>query len=540
MSTNQQLCAELKSLGALIQKRNNSSIADATGVVAAMVRSFCSKINAAHSKHMCADGALKLITALEDAALPDEHTASVQAAIDARVTSNTSSMDYSLPPPKRASQLILGQQTNYYTRADWAKLRAANANFGSMTTVLVNRLVRLGVGSASEQTIKWSVAIMLDVHFDSGGAMPTYQCIFMLVEAFKAQLAGNKKTYPHDHIVVYPETPDDLSTDMHGFAYDDDDPPICVALDRVGNIAHNHIPLRKNSNLLAKEREATEKRVAPMVSTNNIMERLQSFMDENSANRQAMALQNSTDRQTMAQHALCDRSRSLAIQDGDAMRCDRSQSLAIRPSTPPSRLRCDASDMEGCSPDHANAAEFLLRQQTAPRPNAVDFERTAFDALTSREANKQIAAKDKKRAKAAAKAAVKSGAADTGHADTGSDGEDDDEDGEDADTGSDTPPAKKPAVALKKPAVASKKPAAAMNKDASLPPLAECKLPGPVKDALKIVFAKGDKRSRAVFTSGAYHTASKVAKKHGVARYKCVAKLAFKRAAELFDARGKK
>jgi hypothetical protein len=532
-----------------------------------MVRSFCSKVNAAHSKHMCADGALKLISALEDAALPDEHAASVQGAIDARVSGSTANIDYSQPPPKRASQLILGQQTNYYTAADWAKIRAQSAGFANMATVLINRLVRLGVGNASEQTAKWSVAIMLDVHFENGGAMPTYQSIFMLVEAFKAQIAGAKKAYPHDHIVVYPEAPNELSTDMYGFAYDDDDPPICVVLDRVGNIAHNHVPLRKNSNLLVKEREASEKRAAPVGNSHNIMERLQSFMDENSANRQAYA-----------QLGLGDRKRQLENQDehhrGSGSHLNRQRTLlaledekrtsdadelaafrAARASTPPSARRGDASGVEGrdalgadCSPDPAKTAEFLLRHNASPKPSAIDFEKLAFDALTSRDATKKQAANDKKRANVAAKVALKSGAAGTGPADTGSDGGEDDEDATDReDDDDDAPPAKKPAAAIKKPsgpAPPMKKPSAKQPnpkamKQAALPPLVESKLPGPVKDVLKVVFAKGDKRSRAVFTSGAYHAASRVAKAHGVERYRCVAKLAFARAAELFDKRGK-
>jgi hypothetical protein len=151
------------------------------------------------------------------------------------------------------SQLMQSNLVNYLSKSDWVGIRDPKATLPSICDIILKRLHRLGLTFVDEQTVKWVVSVALHANFDNGGGFPNYHSIYDLVRDYKAQNSSTRKPYPHDLVVVYPETPSGLPDAMAKFAYDSDDPPCGVDLPRLSNIANNHIPLRSNSMLLKRE-----------------------------------------------------------------------------------------------------------------------------------------------------------------------------------------------------------------------------------------------------------------------------------------------
>ena len=64
-------------------------------------------------------------------------------------------------------------------------------------------------------------------------------------------------------ISTYPQNPSDLPNEIYEKAYSEEDPPIHYPSEGLGDIAANHVPLRKNSNLIAKEERAVAAKSTP-------------------------------------------------------------------------------------------------------------------------------------------------------------------------------------------------------------------------------------------------------------------------------------
>ena len=196
--------------------------------------------------------AARLLDALSDDPYGFEGTAVVVVAVDNRLnTEGTNGRRAS------ATQKLL-HVYNYLTQEDWRKLRDPKLSLHAKMHVVNSRLVRCGCVHSHEQTVKFAVGLLMLTHFVQ---LPAHQEIYKHVLDYKAVCASSEGVvYPYEHILVYPNFPSELPERMRNHAYDIDAPPISVTIEGLHSICCQHIPLRKNSKLLASRaaNDATE------------------------------------------------------------------------------------------------------------------------------------------------------------------------------------------------------------------------------------------------------------------------------------------
>jgi hypothetical protein len=537
MANVDQLINELHSLAQLVALRHKAENASESDPVSNdIVKSYVAKV--ASCKNFDSPSAIKLITALEAAKIPRMFHTNIETAVYARLSGAACIAQHSAAHGGGKTQKLLGQIVNYLTAGDWAMLYKPSATWSSMTQVLVNALLKVGVVHLDEQTVKWAVSILLHVHCDVGGQFPTYQSVYNVVGDFKTQHSCCKKPYPHDTIWEYPESPTDLPKPIFEYAYSADDPPTVKTLDRLSNIAQHHVPLRKSSKLLKKEAAAAMTReVQPHAAQQLAMcgpslgqqtvtwDHLLAFVTDGNhrASNRPSALQ-----QLQRGHSniMDDGERFSAgtsSSNGDGSSANRTPppKAPIQQDTPPPKSPLALCDGDNAGQDTMNAAELLRERQScnmndrlragdAQAPSAEDFESEAFDALKKRNATRKQESNDKKRRTDAA-------------------GPVEDEGNEDDDN-SDIPHTKKPAakqvVAQRKPAAAvppvMKTPAASVKKPAAaVPPVKYSK---EVLDKIHVKWNVPDSRkSRESYTSTVSHSATNAARRAGMEESLCKA-----------------
>lgn len=138
----------------------------------------------------------------------------------------------------------------YLTETDWAQLHGEGSLVSKATTIC-KRLKMVGVRSASEQTIKYCVALLLCLM--ANDETPECTWIFNLTKDFKKVFAS---TPGPDKVVIpwmktYPPSPSDLPQASFESAYPDGK-PVLKSFDRLVGIAEGHVPMRQTSKLLSQ------------------------------------------------------------------------------------------------------------------------------------------------------------------------------------------------------------------------------------------------------------------------------------------------
>ena len=126
-----------------------------------------------------------------------------------------------------------------------------------MSRVIQERVSKLGLRSFDEETYRWILAILLAKVIEKTGQWPKYEQVHQWLLQWKRDYTTLKTPWPFDVIVNYPPSPSMLPADVYSYAYSPSDPPITKAIANFQSMAAHHIPLRKNSNLLVREAEAT-------------------------------------------------------------------------------------------------------------------------------------------------------------------------------------------------------------------------------------------------------------------------------------------
>ena len=249
MTSAAELAQELTSLSAFLAARAAApGSEDAKETVSRnMVIGFTKKVFSL--KGFGAQDALLLCNVLQSSTLPVTHRETIQKAIDSRLDGSDSNMSM-CRPASHTPQKLTSQLTSFLTRSDWEKLRSDRVSLSGKTQVIVDRFQRLGLRYAHEQTVKWAVAVIVLHMCQSSGVYPEYSAILSMVHDFKATMEACRKPFVHGHIVSYPSSPDGLPEAVIKHAYDADDPPITIELERLANTAENHVPLRSSSALL--------------------------------------------------------------------------------------------------------------------------------------------------------------------------------------------------------------------------------------------------------------------------------------------------
>ena len=114
---------------------------------------------------------------------------------------------------------------------------------------LVDRMERIGIRNPDEYTYAYALATLIIIHFT---IFPKYKQIYSFLNELQQAFRSSLTVWPDGKIVQYPEDPGQLPEDAFRHAYPDEQ-PVAQSLPRLKNVAKNHIPLRKNSDLLRDE-----------------------------------------------------------------------------------------------------------------------------------------------------------------------------------------------------------------------------------------------------------------------------------------------
>ena len=119
--------------------------------------------------------------------------------------------------------------------------------------LVLDRYISFGLQGPDKWTLAWALAAIALCHFPS---WPKYKTLYTMVQDMKESFKTSRKQLPSRDIENYPEHPCELPANILAYAYACDDQPVTKQVDRLSNAALKHIPLKKNSKLLAGEAKA--------------------------------------------------------------------------------------------------------------------------------------------------------------------------------------------------------------------------------------------------------------------------------------------
>lgn len=257
MASVDALCSELKDLAAFVVVREKISgdPAAKAKVITNMIDGFVAKVRGCRS--LTPLTAINLFTALGDVDMSTDYKVKIQTAIDERMSGEQAVGGTHRTFIQHVPQKLTKQITNYLTTSDWDTLRSPKTSVQGRIQVIVDRFSRLGLMHPHEQTVKWAIAVVALAVGESNGVFPSYGSIFGMVQDFKSVMEASRKPWAFGYLVIYPDKPADLPSEVFAHAYDGSDLPVVQVWDRLAVTAESHVPLRKNSALIKKETART-------------------------------------------------------------------------------------------------------------------------------------------------------------------------------------------------------------------------------------------------------------------------------------------
>ena len=133
---------------------------------------------------------------------------------------------------------------NYLTQSDWDIIRNPKKSFEAKMSTTALRLNLVGCGRASEQTLKWVLALLLLVSYDE---LPPAKTRYQKLQDLKNCMTAERKAWGLEVLQGFPDTPGELPDAIYQHAYSEG-PPVSVELSGLGVIAEKFIPLRKTQS----------------------------------------------------------------------------------------------------------------------------------------------------------------------------------------------------------------------------------------------------------------------------------------------------
>ena len=191
--------------------------------------------------------ATELMTSIKGIGLPEDDRQTLEKAVNQRLTK---------PGKQQVDQQLLLHPLSYYTKQDWIEMCNPSADPATVSGVLARRVAKLGIRSFDEKTYKMLLTVLLAVTLEKNhGRWPKYRQIFQWLHEFKQDYGCLKTPFPYEKLKEFPPVPSLLPQEIFDFAYSEGDPPITKDIPKFVELS-KHIPLRKNSDLLVKERLA--------------------------------------------------------------------------------------------------------------------------------------------------------------------------------------------------------------------------------------------------------------------------------------------
>ena len=149
------------------------------------------------------------------------------------------------------------------TPADWRTLRS-NEPWSAKLRTMVERANSIGCTHPDEQCCKWMLAMLLCACYSE---LPSPKEIYCKLQELKNCVVTCRKSYPFEHLIIYPQHINDLPQHMWQHAYSAES-PLEVELPGV-NLVADRIPLRKNSKLL-KDHPSADQAAKAVVGNSEI------------------------------------------------------------------------------------------------------------------------------------------------------------------------------------------------------------------------------------------------------------------------------
>jgi hypothetical protein len=243
MASVADVCSEMADVQVMLQ---SDSYAEA--VKRKLVTGLATKI--VGMKDVDVSAAHQIMTGIKSMSICPELSGVLEKAINDRLLKT--------PGPKaKSAQQLLSNGLSFLTQGDWVKIDDPQATAVVMSRVIQERVSKLGLRSFDEETYRWILAILLAKVIEKTGQWPKYEQVHQWLLQWKRDYTTLKTPWPFDVIVTYPPSPSMLPADVYSYAYSPSDPPITKEIANFQALATHHIPLRKNSNLLVREAEAT-------------------------------------------------------------------------------------------------------------------------------------------------------------------------------------------------------------------------------------------------------------------------------------------
>ena len=255
MSSVADLVAELNGVDKVLQSRLklNGTVDQHAVIEKNMVGAIAAKITVLYEPqhHLW----IELMEAVQSSALSAASKQTIQVAIDGKLSTNVLSADIQQKTMLVKPQILVSPW-NYMKPAEWAVLEGQQSLMMKIQ-VVVDMLVRLGIRSVHEQTVRASMAMLLAVCYKDQ-AWPSYSNIYGWVQDFKACFECSKRPWHGQNVIEYPNEPSGLAADMLAACYPDGVLADPRDIPRIKMIA-KHVPLRNTSSLLKTERDNASK-----------------------------------------------------------------------------------------------------------------------------------------------------------------------------------------------------------------------------------------------------------------------------------------
>ena len=318
-----QVIKEINSVRSFFSTRDSSTGSD----VATLQRSF-------------ADGVMKKLSLVQDFGpgegaqlnellrgnpFGDTQTQRIADAADALLEKrcNTPSCHASKSTGEMPRQ-FLKHWWNYCKQSELDFFMDTNKGINQKMTLMVEIAMRIGLTKPTEDSYKWSMAMLLVCHYKE---VPSPRTIYDKLQDFKNTWDCEKKAWYFDHIENYPEQPVHLPKQIYEHAYADAE-PVMMHFAGINTVASS-IPLRRNSKLLKNARTRGESQALET------------------------AYQEMQPQRTPSKHTRSMRSRSSSIQLGDA-------------TSEPEECEPDMDDAEAALRKDFELKLAQLRAQKAP------------------------------------------------------------------------------------------------------------------------------------------------------------------------------
>ena len=154
--------------------------------------------------------------------LPSDLRAKLQKALDKKVVGDSLASEASSGGDTMKPQKLTNIHC-YLKQSQWDILQSNEVSYIRKVQTLVEFLKSISITSLHEQTVKWSISLLIALRCAVGNSLPTYSVIFEMVRDFKAAFSStDTPTNLPRGLVTYPDNPTDLPKALYDSVYTND------------------------------------------------------------------------------------------------------------------------------------------------------------------------------------------------------------------------------------------------------------------------------------------------------------------------------